>query len=234
MKHHTTLLAIVALLALSSVTSPIGDEQQPDAPGIHGATAATELEIRAGLELFARAGLDLPELAIYVHDSTEACGGWLGLFDADGSGRRIDLCGNVLLHELAHAWEHHHVTDATRQAFLEYANLEVWNDHDTPHPARGIEHAANVIAWGVSSQPLQAGELDLYAEHLYRYELLTGRPSPRIAHLAAASGEVGAAAVSLEPAVTHEIDHAGQRAHLSAEDRASYLKSPGPRFSGRS
>jgi hypothetical protein len=77
--------------------------------------------------------------------------------------------------------------DSTRQAFLDYANLDVWADRDTPHPARGIEHAANVVAWGVRNESMEAGQFDLYSERLFRYELLTGKPSPRIAHLIAST-----------------------------------------------
>ena len=160
-----------------------------DPAGIYGADDELEQEILDAIDLYTNAGLGLPELRIYVHDSYEACDGNLGLYSKGGDQHRVDICEwdpKLISHELAHAWEYHNVDDATRQAYLDRARLKVWNSHDVPHPARGVERVAFVISWGVVDQPIQIMTKGHYTEELYQYELLTGMPSPRIAHLDAA------------------------------------------------
>jgi len=162
------------------VMSPV-ERQLSDDPGIYGATESERRDIRAKISLFATAGLRLPQLRIYVHGSTAGCGGHSGLFDKDRSGQRIDICGNVVLHELAHAWELHNMSNQTRQAFMDYTGLDVWNHADTDHKLRAIERAATVVAWGVGKGQLTAGEAPMYEEHLLHYEMLTGVRSPKLA-----------------------------------------------------
>lgn len=162
--------------------------RSPEAPGslhgdiieIHGASPESRIQILRDIDLFESAGLELPALQIHVHDSVDGCDGWRGMFNADGSGHRIDLCGDVLLHELAHAWEYHFVDDATRQDFLEFANLDVWYDASVPHPSRGVEHAANTIAWGVGTSEDSIGQVRPHTNLAERYELLTGLVSRRV------------------------------------------------------
>ena len=54
-----------------------------------------------------------------------------------------------LLHELAHVWLLDHADGAIQDAFTEYVDLEVWNDGDRPWHERSVEHAAEMVAWGV-------------------------------------------------------------------------------------
>ncbi len=162
------------------------DEQRHDAPGVYGAGAALEARIQATIEGFAAVGLELPPVRIYVHPSDEACRGWAGLFNEDGSGTRVDLCHEiVLIHELAHVWEHHHLDDEHRQRLMEHVGAEVWANASTPHHERGIEIVANVIADGVRGAPISARLTDVYAEHLELFELVTGMPSPRLVEYSA-------------------------------------------------
>jgi hypothetical protein len=159
-----------------------------DRVGIYDADDALEREILDAVDRFTDAGLTLPELRIHVHESAEPCRGHMGLYNKGGDQHRIDLCQpypEVITHELAHAWDYHNLDDATRQAFLDRAGLRVWSDQDVPHPARGVERAAYLISWALEDQPIQAISLGHYVEDLERYELLTGSPSPRIAHLEA-------------------------------------------------
>ncbi len=163
------------------IVAPI--EVTTDAPGIYGASEETEEAIEQAIARFNTEGLTLPtDLRIYVHDTRDECQGHPGLFNQDYSGTRIDLCttdGFIVLHELAHAWEHHSMDDTTRQAFLDHTGLEVWNHADADWTERGIELAANAIAWGLLDETLTDGEATEYSEQLDRFELLTGQASPR-------------------------------------------------------
>lgn len=140
----------------------MAEQQRRDRPGVYGADAEMVAKVRRDMDKFTAAGLVLPPLRIYVHDSKEGCKSHDGLFNGDGSGDRIDLCHHlVLLHELAHAWEAHNVNDATRRAFMERTEVDVWNDHTVVHHLRGIEQAADVIATGVRAEQLRLDDVDL-------------------------------------------------------------------------
>jgi hypothetical protein len=187
MKAPTTLIGLFIVIATAVFPADGSQHTLPDRhTAIFGADDATAAKIQVALSLYAAADLELPALLIYVHETEEGCNGHPGIFNKDGSGHRVDICDMLLLsHELAHAWELHNMDEATRLAFMEEAGLSNWNDPDTDHDLRGIEQAAKAIAIGVSSGPIGADVVDLYHDQLDTYELLTGKPSPRIAHLAA-------------------------------------------------
>ena len=177
---------IPAVAASVEIAAPeYVDEPELDAPGIYGATQEQRRVIEKAIARYAEAALPLPDLRIYVHQDREPCHGYLALFNKDYSGHRIDLCEDgslIVLHELAHAWEHHHVSDATRAAFLEQIGRTVWNHKDTLHEERGIEAAARIVAWGLKDDALTAGQAAEYREQLDRYHNLTGSYSPRYPH----------------------------------------------------
>lgn len=184
--EESRLAPIEAQLAMNTVrTIP---ERTVEPAGIYGADDALEREIFSRIDRFAEAGLVLPDIRIYFHDSREGCRGHMGLYGKGGDQHRIDLCElypEVVTHELAHAWEYHKLDDATREAYLRRADLSNWNDKDSPHPSRGVERVAYLISWGLEERPIQKINRRHYAEKLELYEFLTGRPSPRIAHLEA-------------------------------------------------
>lgn len=188
-----TIRALVAIVALgslggSAVAATESSEAthppailEADPHGIYGADAELAATIHEALNRFDAAGLAVPPLAIFAHSTNEGCQGHIGLFNQDGSGSRIDLCTPVMgmiLHEIAHAWEHHAVSDLTRQEFLNRAGLETWNDVDTDWDDRGIEAAARVIAWGLMDVPIT--KADRFTEELDLFELLTEIASPRL------------------------------------------------------
>ncbi|MGA7758068.1 MAG: hypothetical protein WBL31_05175 [Ilumatobacteraceae bacterium] len=81
------------------------------------------------------------------------------------------------LHELAHVWMYDHLDEIDHLVFLRRVGLDVWRDADVFWPERGVEVAAETIAWGLAG--------DGRAEYLVepapscpeltaRYELLTG------------------------------------------------------------
>lgn len=162
-------------------------EDDLDPFGIYGADADEQAEVEQALATFEANGLPLPELRIYVHDSKAGCADALGRFRLHGDVHRVDIClveQPLILHELAHAWEHHFVNDATREAFMVATGAPSWEDPNHAHKARGIEKTAYLVAWALEDAPLQRISSGLHMDDLANYELLTGSPSPRVAHWA--------------------------------------------------
>jgi hypothetical protein len=152
-----------------------------DEPGVYGADTDAAARVEWATARFADTGLTLPELRIHIHPTMDGCRGNGGLYSHDGTHGRIDLCTRstwTLLHELAHAWEHHTMTDTTRRAFLDHTGLQTWADPDTDWDERGTEAAAQAIAWGLLDTPVT--NPDRFTDELYLFELLTGTPSPRL------------------------------------------------------
>jgi hypothetical protein len=198
MAHTTTLaarvltVAVLGSLGLRAAPAPAaamtGPEAAPlaaadplDAPGVYGADPAAEARIEWAMTRFADAGLALPVLRVYVHPTMDGCQGNAGLYSHDGTHGRVDLCTPstwALLHELAHAWEHHSMTDTTRHAFLERTGLGTWADPGAAWVERGTEAAAQTVAWGLLDIPLT--NPDRFTEELHLFELLTGTPTPRL------------------------------------------------------
>ena len=125
---------------------------------------------------FADARLELPELVIAIHASDEACEGFDGAFRAGEIPARLDVCNPhrlIILHELAHAWDHHTLTDALRQDFMDLRGLSAWNDAGTPWKERGIEDLAEVIVWGLR-QFSGTASFDEQPEKAAAFALATG------------------------------------------------------------
>lgn len=82
------------------------------------------------------------------------------------------------LHELAHVWMYDRLDDSDRRAFLDRVGLDAWRDVDTFWPERGVEVAAETIAWGLAgtegAQYLIMPVPDC-AELTERYVMLTGQ-----------------------------------------------------------
>ncbi len=81
------------------------------------------------------------------------------------------------LHELAHVWMYDHLDDQDRLAFLERVGLDAWRDANVFWPERGVEVAAETIAWGLAED----GEAEYLIkpppdcdELTERYVMLTG------------------------------------------------------------
>lgn len=83
----------------------------------------------------------------------------------------------VLLHELAHAWLAAHVDQATERDLVALLGLPGWDWAGEPWPLRGIEQAAEIIAWGVVEDPAPLYRLGSPpCDRLARaFTLLTGR-----------------------------------------------------------
>ena len=70
------------------------------------------------------------------------------------------------------------MSDATRQAYLDYTGLTTWADRDVDWESRGIERAATAIAWGLLETPITNPAA--FVDEMHAFELLTGITSPRI------------------------------------------------------
>ena len=82
------------------------------------------------------------------------------------------------LHELAHAWAESQLTTDERAAFLELRGLDVWDDAGIPRHERGMEHAAEVVSWGLMDEPIPI--IRIYdaepADLSIAFDVLVGRP----------------------------------------------------------
>ena len=116
------------------------------------------------LTRFDRAGLVLPPLVISFHDDRPGCGGNFGLYRS-GAPAQVDICGfnwdrfvvtakMTMLHELAHAWIGHALTETAREGFLDLRGLRNWGDDEFPWEEQGSEQAAEIIAWALMDADL--------------------------------------------------------------------------------
>lgn len=137
---------------------------------------------------FADAGLEAFAVDIHVWTAATAdtqCHGYAGIFTTPSTGPRVDLCidysdstlgthlrHKLILHELAHAWIHTHVADATRHAFMGSRGIESWNGADQTHSSRGTEIAADVIVAALHPDP------PADPDDTCGYELITSHTTP--------------------------------------------------------
>lgn len=139
---------------------------------------------RWAVDLYERAGLDLPSIDFVRHPSTDACLGRAGITTADATHAEIGICTSeasgaeeiLFLHELAHAWDRHALAGERRRAFLELRGLGAWRSDVVPWEEIGAEQAAEVVAWGLIDRPVwivRIGEISC-GELRAGYVVLTG------------------------------------------------------------
>lgn len=173
------------------ITHPDGSAQAADATSdpdtaarlmIRDATPSQVIRLGEALQAFEEAGLELPDLEIRFFADNETCGAEHGRFYTTEDAWHIRICptavDSVYEHELAHAWELAHVTDAQRRAFMRMRGYTSWSDRDLPWGERGVEGAASVIERGVAGLPLPPVLGKEEVSRLKAYELLTGRIAP--------------------------------------------------------
>jgi len=184
-------MLLSGIIGLWPTPDVVGEAVQPTPDVIANSSVfRTESDLvlaRWAVDRFDRAALQLPPVSIAFHDDKAACDGHFGYFRSSYPAQ-IDICGfnsdrflvtpkKTMLHELAHAWSHLNLDDQSRVRFLELRDLDTWQDNCGPWKEQGIEHAAEVIAWGLldegpfltsigSTAPLKLAEA---------FELLTGR-----------------------------------------------------------
>lgn len=157
---------------------------QPAMVTVDGASDAQYERLEEALRRFAAADLALPPLAVIFHDGQARCRDHPGIFLTQTDPWEIHICSEsvewVYEHELAHAWNAHHLSAQQRQAFMDLASYETWSDKSYPWNERGTEGAAVVIQQGISGLPLPPVLSDKTRRlHVDGYQLLVGDRSPR-------------------------------------------------------
>jgi hypothetical protein len=128
------------------------------------------------------AGLEIPPVEIHLHQDLAECNGNRGISSC-GS-QRIDVCvneRNVVLHEIAHAWNHENLSETQRSEYVLAGGFGSWDDPETPWFDRGSEDAADTIAWALLEEPIKMVSHDgPIARRDAAYSLLTGGHAPRV------------------------------------------------------
>jgi hypothetical protein len=151
---------------------------------VENATPVERDRLEVAVLRFSRLGLRLPRLIVVFHDEPDACGGHPGLFGSKSEPWQISICdsdlGPVYEHELAHAWERANLTDDVRRRFMELRGHPTWDDHSFRWNERGVEGAAFILQQGLGGPPLASIRSREIRSRLAAFELLTGRPDPRL------------------------------------------------------
>lgn len=165
-------------------TAPTASSTRPPAVARWRLTDAQRRHIAWAYERFRASGLEPPSAAIIFTPESVRCGGSPGRFRT--SRNLVQICARddigepslrwLLLHELAHAWEHANLNDAERDRFQRHRGVPTWGSADFPWTDRATEHAAEVITWGLFDQPLvvQCGGDNSAGALREAFTLLTG------------------------------------------------------------
>lgn len=136
--------------------------------------------------LFADADLSLPSMR-FVHNGTDTgpCSGRVGMHHVVDGVSVVEICTAdvgvatriMILHETAHAWTEHRLTDEAREAFRELRGWEHWRDYAAaPWHENGTEQAAEILVWGLMDRPIRIVRIDQATcdDLLAGYRTLTG------------------------------------------------------------
>ena len=156
-----------------------------------------------GLERFTERGLPSPSIDTVTFEPSRSCEGLSGRVIDDGTTRNLylcmydsDVCTNAdscaspapsarvsVLHELAHAWMLDYIDDGTIDETLALSGRTAWDDHGVAWFDRGVEYAADVMAWGLSDEALPMVRIGAppCSELAAAFTLLTGA-SPDSGH----------------------------------------------------
>lgn len=177
----TTFLATLGFIGASAanpvpLSADLPSAGMPAPVTVVGASESDHAAIGWAVDRFQRGGLELPPVVIEIQTAPNDCNGYDGLFRSRETPPTVLICNPsryIVLHELAHAWEHHNLTDDTRQQFMELLGLTAWNDHDSAWKERGVEVLAEIITWGLYDIDLTA-DLDEKLMKQNAYSLITG------------------------------------------------------------
>jgi hypothetical protein len=180
-RHRLRSLSFLAVLAVAAVVRAPAVEPELS---IADLTAGQQHIVGWAVELFDEADLDLPRVTFLRFDSEEKCFGRAGAHLVENGRSVIRMCiedtdryaERIMLHELAHAWDRHALTEQRRAAFLRLRHLRVWRSKDAAWEEKGAEQAAEVIVWGLIDWAFSARIPDNSCAELLRgYVTLTGR-----------------------------------------------------------
>jgi hypothetical protein len=159
------LLAVVTV-ALVAVVACGRSRAPPDDVTVNNATPRRVELVAWATDAFQSSGLRWPPVHEISFPPTNGCsGGLMGKYTNTDEGCHIEVCAvgglsnresalpllakHTLLHELGHCWVDAFVDDLSRVQFMDLREAECWHC-DTFWHNKGFEHAAEVIAWGVS------------------------------------------------------------------------------------
>ncbi len=152
----------------SILTGLLHTSNDQDIP-LYNGTERLGLLIDSAILRFTDAGMSEPRVGSVTFEPSRSCARRTGrVIHADGQ-RKVficifesDLCPNseecdlpsssvrfAVLHELGHTWILDRVTSETETRLLELSDRETWQGTDVPWADRGVEYAADVIAWGL-------------------------------------------------------------------------------------
>jgi hypothetical protein len=171
---------------------------------IHNGAAALERLVLWAMGRFEIAGLPAPSVASITFDedttAPQCAADRRGLSVDLGESAQVFVCTGeeracedeactafvanarlVVLHELAHAWMFRDVDETTQRAFMEHMGVAAWSSADVIWYDRGVEQAAQVLAWGLMDESIRPGRLgDRPCEQLVEsFRILTGKQPPQ-------------------------------------------------------
>lgn len=141
---------------------------------------------------YREARLSLPPIRVSFHSSSDPCNGAQGGHVIEDGVSRVLVCiselgslrelkvKRTLLHEFAHAWDAHFLTQDIREEFIELRGLKGWS-FEVPYEERGSEHAAETVTWGLMDRPILFGSFDgatPWEVQFNGYVILTGIEPP--------------------------------------------------------
>ncbi len=149
MKHASRILIAAFLVILALAAAPASS-----ATTVVGGTSENTRDVEWAVAQFADAGLKLPSVVVEFHADDAGCDGYDGVFRGGQDPFRLDICTAnryIILHEFAHAWDRHNMTDEMGQEFMELRGLTVWNGSGSwkasrsliSSPARPIRRSAS-------------------------------------------------------------------------------------------
>jgi hypothetical protein len=140
------------------------------------------------VDLFEEAGLRLPPMRFVHHgDDRNPCSGWRGAHRHVDGWSTIEICTSdpgkvtaaLVLHETAHAWAAHELTDERKADFQVLRGWTHWSNHrEADWHENGSEQAAEILVWGLIDRPV--GIVTINANSCddldAGYRSLTGQP----------------------------------------------------------
>ena len=116
------------------------------------------------VKLFEGAGLPLPPMQFVYHgDDPVPCSGWRGAHRYVDGRSTIDICTSdpgtvteaLVLHETAHAWAAHDLSDERKADFQALRGWTYWRNHQEANwHENGSEQAAEMMVWGLIDRPV--------------------------------------------------------------------------------
>ncbi len=109
-------------------------------------TVEQQTAVEEAVAVFIALGMPLPDLAVTFTTDEDQCNGFMGLFQPNAGGWRIDICSDlafVIPHELGHAWERANLDHDDHAEYMDARGLEHWRH--SKRVEAGVEDVALVI-----------------------------------------------------------------------------------------